>query len=552
MSASTEHASSGERERSQLAGSIILAESAISRSIDQVCTMIAVGGIALLAIRRWILLGPYPPGLDGAQWLALGRGLGGQALGRSTEGAYAPLTPVLAAIADALAGPLVAVRVLAAASGLALSLAVWFVARGALGPVWGLAVAAIVIPASALAEPMLFGGYPQQLALSGGLIALWAACRYLSESPGNLSWPASVGATPASPASQGSGDIGLQIQLAYIWALRQDRTLLAVSIAALVTAAAHHVYFPLVALAILVAVGLRLAVCSRIGDAAHVIGSLALALAPAFALFAAVAVAFMRAGYAAPLDASARSFVAAWEYGTREAPLVWMAILAFGVVGLSVRWRTRGDPATLLAVSLLMPAGLLFLLSGQPRLLSPILIGAGIAAGLCARWVAGFGARAHAAAILLALAIGASLLIPADRATSRFAGFYQVVDESLVRAAGAIESTGEAGGVAVREDRRGWPVGWWFEALLNRPIIVGSDPRWLAFPAEQEHARQADALFDGGLDAESFRRRAVASGVRFLVVPKWDWIGWDRWLSTPGFPVATLYDDDRYLVLRVT
>jgi hypothetical protein len=565
MSASTDHASSGDREHSPRAGSIIFAESAISRSIDRVCTMLAVGGIALLAIRRWILLGPYPPGLDGAQWLALGRGLGGRAIGRSTEGAYAPLTPVLAAIADALAGPLVAVRVLAAASGLALSLAVWFVARGALGPVWGLAVTAIVIPASALAEPMLFGGYPQQLALTAGIVALWSVCRYLvgnagtqwSGSPENLRLPPSPGPTGRVPTKWVAGR-GVRVlcrddkRPPGFRMIANQKNLLAVGFAALITAAAHHVYFPLVALAILAAVALRLADRSRIGDAGRVIGSLALALTPAFALFTAVAVAFMRAGYAAPLDAAARSSVAAWEYGTREAPLVWMAILASGVVGLAVRWRTRGDPATLLAVSLLMPAGLLFLLSGQPRLLPPILIGAGIAAGLCARWVASFGARAHAAAILLALAIGASLLIPADRATSGFASFYQVVDESLVRAAAAIESTGESGGVAVREDRRGWPVGWWFEALLNRPVIVGSDPRWLAFPEEQEHARQADALFDGGLDAETFRRRAVASGVRFLVVPKWDWIGWDRWLSIPGFPVATLYDDDRYLVLRVT
>ena len=97
-----------------------------------------------------------PPGLDGAQRLALGRGMDGQAIGRSTEGAYAPLVPVYAT-AESVAGPLSAVRLLAAASSLVLSLAVWFVARGALGSVWGLIVTSIVIPASALAEPTLRG-----------------------------------------------------------------------------------------------------------------------------------------------------------------------------------------------------------------------------------------------------------------------------------------------------------------------------------------------------------------------------------------------------------
>jgi hypothetical protein len=150
------------------------------------------------------------------------------------------------------------------------------------------------------------------------------------------------------------------------------------------------------------------------------------------------------------------------------------------------------------------------------------------------------------------LAIAATLVVPADRATSQFADFYRVVDESLVGAAAAIEADGDSGTVAVREDRRGWPIGWWFEALLDRPVIVGSDSQWLAFPAEREHARQAEALFDGGLDAETFRQRSISSGVRYLVIAKWDWIGWERWITTPGFPVVELYDDDRYLVLRVT
>src|SRR5215204_6119963 len=150
MSAGAEPIGSGERETSFRARPRPLGETAISQPVDRICTLLAVIGIALLAIRRWMLVGPYPPGLDGAQWLALGHGLDGQAIGRSTEGAYAPLTAILAAIAESISGPLPTVRFLAAASGLAVSLAIWFIARGALGPVGGLAITAIVIPASAL------------------------------------------------------------------------------------------------------------------------------------------------------------------------------------------------------------------------------------------------------------------------------------------------------------------------------------------------------------------------------------------------------------------
>src|SRR5688572_22589364 len=161
VSVSAKSIAASERERNPSDRIVPSRETAVSHHVHAVCTLLAVTGIAALAIRRWALVGPFPPGLDGAQWLALGRGLDAQSIGRSTEGAYAPLAPVLAAIAESIAGPLLAVRILAAASGLAVSLAVWFVARSALRPVWGLAVSAIVIPASALAEPMLFGGYPQ-------------------------------------------------------------------------------------------------------------------------------------------------------------------------------------------------------------------------------------------------------------------------------------------------------------------------------------------------------------------------------------------------------
>ena len=478
--------------------------------LDRLWTILAVSGIALLAVRRSILVGPYPPGLDGAQWLALGRGLHG--FGRSTDGAYAPLAPVLATLIECVAGPLSAVRLLAILSGLVISLGIWLAARDALGAFWGLAVTAIVVPASALGEPVLFGGYAQQFALAAGVLALWASCTYLVTAERQGLWLAGI--------------------------------------TALVAASAHHVYFPVFTLAILVAIGLWRSDKSARSEATRV-WKLAVALIPAFATFAAIAFTMMRAGYAAPLEASARSNTDAWAYGTRESPVLWLLILVAGAVSLVVEWRARATVAWLLSASLLLSAGPLFLVTGQPRLLPPIIIGAGLAAGLGARRVSVFSPRTRAATLLTAVAVAATLFVAADRASARFADFYRVVDESLVRAAAAIDADHELGAVAVRQDRRGWPIGWWFEALLNRPVIVGSDQRWLAFPDEWEHARLAETLFDGRIDAEVFRRHAASAGVRYVVIPKWDWIGWERWIGAPEFPVSTVYDDDRYLVLRI-
>jgi hypothetical protein len=479
--------------------------------LDRLCTILAISGIALLAVRRSILVGSYPPGLDGAQWLALGRGLHG--FGRATDGAYAPLAPVLATLTESVAGPLSAVRLLAVLSGLVISLGVWLAARDALGAFWGLVVTAIVIPASALGEPIFFGGYPQQFALAAGVLALWATCRYLVTTERKGLWLSGI--------------------------------------AVFVAASAHHVYFPLFTLAILVAIGLWRSDRSASTDATR-IRALAIALTPAFVTFAAVAFTFMRAGYAAPLGASARSSLDAWAYGTRESPALWLVILLAGVVSLAMEWRARATVAWLLSASLLLTAGPLFLLTGQPRLLPPIIIGAGLAAGLGARRASAFGSRTRVATLLTAVVVAVTLFVAADRASARFADFYRVVDESLVRAAAVIDADGGVGAVAVRKDRRGWPIGWWFEALLNRPVIVGSDQRWLAFPDEWDHARLAEALFDGELDADALRQRATSAGVRYLVIPKWDWIGWERWLHAPNFPVSTVYDDDRYLVLRIT
>ena len=143
------------------------------------------------------------------------------------------------------------------------------------------------------------------------------------------------------------------------------RSLSLIGMAALVTAAAHHIYFPVIMLAILTALGLWLADRPRLHNSAPILSSLALALTPAVTLFAVIAFAFMHAGYAAPLDASARSFVDAWHYGTRESPALWVVILASGIVGLATLRGMRGDPAWLFAASLLTPTGLSFFSAGH-------------------------------------------------------------------------------------------------------------------------------------------------------------------------------------------
>jgi hypothetical protein len=487
-------------------------------AIDRACVLLALVGIAALTARRWSALGPYPPGLDGAQWLAIGRGFHG--LGRSTDGAYAPLVPLLATILESALGPLPALRLLATLSWLALSLAVWIVANAALGPRWGLAAAAMLLPATALAEPLYYGGYPQELALAAGVVALWLACQYLTGG--------------------------------------HRRDLVPCALFAIGAAAAHHIYFPL-ALASIAVAAVAARSCplpptpSPIATGGEGRGTrLAVALLPSILIWGDVIAQFISKGYVAPLEASARAPSAAWQYATRESPFIWAAFLVLGLVTLTVSRASRRHLAWLVSTALIVPAGLAVLFTGQPRLLPPLMIGCAIAAAWGASQLADVsGARSRAALALATAAVALALLFPANRAVSDITRFYQVLDPSLAVAAAAIEHDGAPGAVVVRQDRRGWPIGWWYEALLARPIVVGSDPRWLGFPEERAHAAEADALFDGQLDPDTFAQRAVDIGATYLVATKWDWIGWDRWLHRPGFPVVVVYDDDHTIVLRV-
>ncbi|MBA3416693.1 MAG: hypothetical protein H0U10_15850 [Chloroflexia bacterium] len=145
--------------------------------------------------------------------------------------------------------------------------------------------------------------------------------------------------------------------------------------------------------------------------------------------------------------------------------------------------------------------------------------------------------------------VAALLVLPGDLATRDYLDFYRVLDPSLLAAAARVEAAGEP--VAVRADRRGWPLGWWLEGLTEVPVAVGSDGRWLGIPRERTRAVAVAALFDGTLEPTEVRARAERLGVGLLLVRKWEWIGWERWLAAPAPAVEVIFDDDVTLLLRV-
>ena len=129
--------------------------------------------------------------------------------------------------------------------------------------------------------------------------------------------------------------------------------------------------------------------------------------------------------------------------------------------------------------------------------------------------------------------------------------FYTVADEPLQVAAAWIQEHHDGGLVVTRYDRFGWPVGWWFEGLTDADIAVGSNVKWLGFPDERERALLAERFFERGMTGRAVTELAAETGVELLVFRKWEWIGWERWLSEPSPTVSVAFDDGEFMILDV-
>ncbi len=459
-------------------------------------------------------MGPLPTGLDGGQWLALGRGLFGD--GRSTAGAYPPLVPLLTELIGTVASPGVTLKLVAIGSLLAVLVSIYLLARDGLGPWLGLAVVATIGPASAVTEPVAFGGYPQQLAFAFLLIATWALARFLDA--GRLTW------------------------------------LIAAGIGLAGAALTHHIYFPLA----LGASGLIWLLWLRIRPSPtdrlpRTLGALA-AAAVSLACFAPTALAFVTARYVPPLDTSSPNPWSAVQYGTREATWIWLAIAIVGITALALTAAARRrNPTWQVAVALTISAGTLLAVTAEARLLPTLLAGVALGLGVGWSWMLDrlAGSRFAPLPLLRAFLLPLALWLPADTAASDYFAYYRVLDEPMLGAAAAITAARPDGLVVVRQDWRNWPIGWWFEGLTTAPVAVGSDARWLGFPEERARADLVNRFFGQRLEHDQLRALAAETGVELVALRKWEWIGWQRWLEGSNPAVEIVYDDNEFLVLKI-
>ena len=481
---------------------------------------VVVLSFALVASRRWWQMGDHPSGIDQGHWLAFGRAYWGKGNPSLTDlfpvSVMPPVVPTLMAGGTLLFGPETTSRMLATLSLLAVMLATFLLTRRISLPLVAAAMAVVVGMSATVVEPAAWGGYPQNAALAEMVIALLLVSRYLGNS--RLSYLGGYG------------------------------------VACLGIAATHHAYFG-IAMGAVAAVNVAWWASGPGWRAFRTrMAGVALGSVPGMAVFGLVAWSLFSADYKPAIDASGSSLVGSLEFAFPTVRWLWAALGIVGAIGLASNSLRREHAAEWrAAMALVLVAVVGFFLTGEPRLLPPLVVGgaAGVAwalRGLARRVGASAGASVAVAAALVVI----GLAWPSTDQKAQIAfDYYRVLDPSLAGAASFVDSAPMPGSAAIRTDARGWPVGWWFRGLTDRPVLVGSDEKWLGFAEERRQASLVNGLFDVTSSPEDVRSLALERGVALLVFRPGDWLGWQDWSFGEGDPLVRVYDDGGYVVLAV-
>jgi|GEM_PF-1670117 len=452
-------------------------------------------------------LGGYVTGNDPGNWLAAGR-----AMWESPADANfaRPLVPALAQLLAFAVGPGDALCVLAVVSALCIPVALFLVLRTTT-PLVLAAVAAFAVGISRpVAEAVAFGGYPQQIAIAGTVLATWLTARMLADPPVRAGW--------------------LTAALALV-------------------ALAHHVFYVLALVACALVVAFRLLEADRDAVLARA-QELVMPVAVSLLAFAPTAATMTYRGYEPTPGIASMGLEADLAYTFGDARAFYAAALIFGASGAAVL-RLRGSVLQA-GAAMIVVAGAVFVVTSEQRLLAMLFVGA----ALCAAHVAGELVRTAPGPwvrglVLAALGAGTLAFVPVALETNADVfDYYRILDDDLSATIDAVDHHPAPGTVAVAPGRDGWPIGWWFAGLGEREVVTGSNAGWLAFPGERDDAALVAAMTADGVASGAAAELAGAEGIGFLVADQGTWTGWREWLTEPSPAVELVFANERYVVLR--
>jgi hypothetical protein len=262
-----------------------------------------------------------------------------------------------------------------------------------------------------------------------------------------------------------------------------------------------------------------------------------------------------RLGYDPPIDASGWSLETAFRFSINDALRFWIAIFIAGALYIALTVRRRDQPLWQVATALMVVSGGLFLATKELRLMPPLIVGSTFGVGLALQsvWLRTRDTAWGGLPLAMAAALPMILWPLSDVKATNLNYYYseRVLDGGVLDAAEFVDQHHGDGIVAVMQNRRGWPIGWWFEGLTSAKIAVGSPERWLAFPKERENARLANQFFQRRLTGAEVVELAARTNVDLLVFRKEDWLGWEAWTAEPSPRVMVVYDQNEFMIVDV-
>lgn len=457
---------------------------------------LAIGTVRFLILRH----GGAPPTVDAGNWLALADGMLGHGV-RSSTVVYPPLVPLLTKASAAALGLTNGVALVAAVSSLAPAVGVYVALRSV-----GLAGASVtpallVLGASSVGEATAWGGFPQLIGL---------------------------GLTPVA--------LVLFDRLWRTWSIPHA---LAAGVALMAILATSHFVGTEVVLALgaMLVAGLLLPLGPAPGWWRRV-GRLGLVVLPSVWLVPLYwSLARVYGGDPAigvsPNRLTWANLLEHIEFLYRDTPWLWRILLPMAIIAPFVLWRSHRSALWRVTSSLLLITVVLTVVTREDRFLYTLapLAALGLALWVVrgleilraetprdphsvrpARWVAGI-----SLAVLLS-ALGFQFA----RSTEFFQvqrNWYGILTPGLVHGIEYLRDSSAPGTLVAVPSLNNAPLGWWVEAIAQRPTIYGSPLGWLVFDDEIERASFANDLFVPRFPTTAKIESARNAGIELILLP---------------------------------
>ena len=457
--------------------------------------------LAMVSLRFVILRrGGAPPTIDAGNWLAFGDEILGNGV-RSPTIVYPPLVPLLTKGFVSLLGLTNGVALLAALSSAAPAVGMFIALRCLKLRAASLLPALLVLGASSVGEATAWGGFPQLIGLGLAPVALVLFDRVLR----NWRWgDALAGGITFAAVFATSHMIGL-IVAAAVLALQGPALLQEGGVPA--DWRRRVAAFALVTLPSVWLIPLywSLATTSALGVSAP----------------------------SSPNSLTWSNLLGQIEFLYRDSPWLWRFLLPLGILAPLLLWRHWRTPLWRVTTALLLATLSVTAVYREARFLYLLTLVAGL--GLAAWVVRGLealrtdpGAAAGSSSPLRVVAAAGLVILTAGigfqflRSTPFFQqqrDHYAILTPGLVSGIQYVADTTEPETLVAVTSLNNAPLGWWVEAIAQRPTIYGSPLRWLSFADEITRASIANELFVPPFPTAEKLEFAKNAGIEIILIP---------------------------------